>query len=252
MNIARQDIVITGGASGIGLACARALCKQGARVWALDRDPCALESAQNACASQSHGPQFERCDVGDPLQVAACVERIEQASQGIDILVNNAAVLRDQTLVCKLGRNLKTHSLEDWQETLQTNLTGTFLMARCVSAAMVRAKRSGLIINVSSISRGGNPGQSAYAASKSAIDALTVTWSQELAMYGIRVVGFAPGFVETPMTERIPKMFLERIMDQTPLKRFGSLAECVHAMRFIIENDYLNGKTLELDGGMRF
>ncbi len=252
MKVAGQDIVITGGASGIGLACARALCEQKARVWALDRDPRALDAARSVCKSPPCAPQFELCDVGDSSQVEDCVERIEKVSQGIDILVNNAAVLRDQTLVSKLGGKLKKHSIEDWQETLQTNLTGTFLMARCVAAVMAREKRPGLIINVSSISRSGNPGQSAYAASKSAIDALTVTWSQELALYGIRVAGFAPGFVETPMTDRIAQLFLEKIREQTPLKRFGSLEECVHAVRFIIENDYLNGKTLELDGGMRF
>lgn len=252
MKLADQDIVITGGASGIGLACARALSEQAASVWALDCDARALDAAQNACNGQSRPPRFEFCDVSDPSQVDTCVGRIEQASHGIDVLVNNAALLRDQTLVSKLGGKLKQHSIEDWQETLGTNLTGTFLMSRCVSALMVRHKRPGLIVNVSSISRAGNPGQSAYAASKSAIDALTVTWSQELAMYGIRVAGFAPGFVETPMTDRIPQLFLDRIKEQTPQKRFGTLDECVHAVQFIIENDYLNGKTLELDGGMRF
>jgi 3-oxoacyl-[acyl-carrier protein] reductase len=116
----------------------------------------------------------------------------------------------------------------------------------------LRARRPGLIVNVSSISRAGNPGQSAYAASKAAVDALTVTWSQELAIYGIRVVALAPGFIETSMTTRIPPVFLERIRERTPLRRFGTLDEFGHVIEFIVENDYLNGKVLELDGGLRF
>jgi 3-oxoacyl-[acyl-carrier protein] reductase len=121
-----------------------------------------------------------------------------------------------------------------------------------VVEGMLRARRPGLIVNVSSISRAGNPGQSAYAASKAAVDALTVTWSQELAIYGIRVVALAPGFIETSMTTRIPPVFLERIRERTPLGRFGTLDEFGHVIEFIVENDYLNGKVLELDGGLRF
>jgi 3-oxoacyl-[acyl-carrier protein] reductase len=102
------------------------------------------------------------------------------------------------------------------------------------------------------VSRAGNPGQTAYAAAKSGLDALTTTWSRELAPYGIRVAAIAPGFVETAMTKNIPPLFLERLRDTTPLKRFGTLEEFEHALLFVIENDYFNGRTLELDGGLRF
>jgi 3-oxoacyl-[acyl-carrier protein] reductase len=185
-------------------------------------------------------------------QVVEAVQAIEEESGGIEVLINNAAVLHDQALVSKLRGNMKKHSFMDWQETLQSNLTGAFLMAREVASMMIRGNRRGVIVNISSISRHGNAGQSAYAASKAGIDALTVTWSHELAMYGIRVVGIAPGFVETPMTAKIPRLFLERLRDKSPLKRFGTLAEFGHTMQYVLENDYLHGKTLELDGGLRF
>jgi 3-oxoacyl-[acyl-carrier protein] reductase len=185
-------------------------------------------------------------------QVERAVEEIYAEAGGIDVLVNNAAVLRDQALVSRLRGRTRKHSLGDWDETLGSNLTGAFLVAREVAARMVDSKRPGLIVNVSSISRAGNPGQSAYAASKAALDALTVTWSQELAPYGVRVVAIAPGFVETPMTRLIPPLFLAALKERTPLKRFGRLEEFAHALRFVIENDYLNGKVLELDGGLRF
>lgn len=252
MKIAGKNIIITGGASGIGLAFAERLLELEARVWLLDRDAAALAGVTAQFPGMNPRLLCRECDVSLEPQVIDTVQAIEDASGGIDVLVNNAAVLRDQALVSKLRGRVNKHSLADWHETLQSNLTGAFLMGREVASMMIRGNRQGVIVNISSISRHGNPGQSAYAASKAGIDALTVTWSQELAIYGIRVVGIAPGFVETPMTARIPRLFLERIRDKSPLKRFGTLAEFGHTMQYVLENDYLHGKTVELDGGLRF
>ena len=249
MTVSEQRVIVTGGASGLGLAFAQHLSRLGAKVWAVDRDRDALDAATR----QNSGVVFLACDVGHESEVVETVARVERESGGVTVLVNNAAVLRDQALVSKVGGKLRTHSLEDWQETVRSNLTGAFLMAREVAAAMIRGKRpGGLIVNISSISRSGNAGQTAYSATKGGIDALTVTWSQELAVYGIRVVALAPGFVETPMTSRIPPMFLENIRTRTPLRRFGTLDEFARTLQYVIETDYLNGKVLELDGGLRF
>ena len=250
MNVVDQRVLVTGAASGIGLAMARRLVQLGARVWGVDRDEMALEEVRSNNAPA--GITFLSGDVGIEPEAIRIVQEVEAASGGITVLVNNAAVLRDQALVSKLGRNIRKHSLADWDETLRSNLTGTFLMAREAAESMIRNKRHGLIVNVSSISRAGNPGQTAYAASKAGVDALTVTWSRELAPYGIRVVALAPGFVETGMTKNIPPLFLEQIRERTPLTRFGTLDEFAHVIQFIIENDYLHGKVLELDGGLRF
>lgn len=250
MNVRNLKVVVTGAASGIGAAFCRRLVHLGARVWAVDRDAAALSRARNLATEPQ--PEYLHCDVGVESDVEALVAHIEQATGGVDVLVNNAAVLRDQALVSKLGKRVRKHSLEDWQETLQSNLTGPFLMTRDVAHLMLRTRTRGLIVNVSSVSRAGNPGQSAYAAAKSGLDALTVTWSKELAPYGIRVAAIAPGFVETAMTRHIPPLFLERLREATPLRRYGTLEEFEHALVFVIENDYFNGRTLELDGGLRF
>jgi 3-oxoacyl-[acyl-carrier protein] reductase len=245
-----QNVIVTGGASGIGRAMARHLAEQGSRVWALDIDAAAVEESR-----QNHGAQrleYLCRDCASESTVVETVDQLEAESGGLTVLVNNAAVLKDQALVSKLGGKIRKHALKDWDATLRNNLTSTFLMAREVAGAMIRGKRRGLIVNISSISRNGNPGQSSYAASKAAIDALTVTWSQELALYGIRVTAIAPGFVETPMTDRIPPLFLDQIRQRTPLKRFGTLEEFQQAIQFVLRNDYLNGKILELDGGLRF
>jgi 3-oxoacyl-[acyl-carrier protein] reductase len=243
-------LIVTGGASGIGLQFVRHTSAMGARVWALDRDEAALDAARREMAG-TPGARFIRCDVGDECQVAAAVADVDAASGGVDVLVNNAAVLRDQSLASKVGRNIRTHSVEDWNETIRSNLTSTFLMSRALAERWIRARRRGLIVNISSISRYGNPGQTAYSASKAAIDALTATWSRELASYGIRVAAIAPGFVETPMTAGIPPLFLESLRARSPVGRFGTLDEFGHALQFVIENDYLHGKVLELDGGLR-
>lgn len=251
MKINGTTAVVTGGASGLGRAFVQRLLERGASVWILDRDEAALSNTVETLASHGdlHGL---RCDVGVEADVAGAVAAVEAEAPGIDILINNAAVLRDQALVSRLGRNVRRHSTADWDETIRSNLSGVFLMAREVGEAMIRRKRGGLIVNVSSISRLGNAGQSAYAASKAGVAALTVTWSQELAPYGIRVVGIAPGFVQTAMTEGIAPIFLEQLRQRTPLRRFGTLDEFAETIEFVIVNDYLNGKVIEVDGGLRF
>ena len=243
-------VVVTGGASGIGQAFCRRLLRLGARVWAVDRDAEAIERAR--ASADGAAPEYLLADVGIEADAERVMQLVEAAAGGLDVLVNNAAVLRDQALVSKLGKKLRKHSFEGWDETLRSNLTGTFLMGREAALLMLRTRTHGLIVNVSSISRAGNPGQTAYAAAKAGVDALTATWARELAPYGIRVASIAPGFVETAMTKNIPPLFLERLREATPLKRYGTLEEFEQAIEFVIANDYFNGRTLELDGGLRF
>jgi len=249
MQVAGANVVVTGGASGIGAGMVAALLRAGARVWVLDLAPERYEPANDAGAARA---MLRACDVADEAAVTAAFAAIDEEAGGIDVLVNNAAILRDQVLVGKLGKKIKKHDTGDWQATLRTNVDGVFYCGREAAAAMIARRRPGVIVNITSISRKGNAGQSAYAASKAAVEALTVTWSQELAPYRIRVAAIAPGFVPTAMTRNIPPLFLARLRDLSPIKRFGTVEEFGHAIRFVIENDYFVGKVLELDGGIRF
>lgn len=251
MRLPGAAVLVTGGASGIGFRVATRLLGLGARVWVVDRDEAAIARCREE-SGPAPGITWLAGNVGEPGDVERVVAEAEAASGGLDVLVNNAGVLRDQTLVSRLGKRVRQHSLEDWQETLQSNLTGTFLMARAVATAMLGARRRGLILNVSSVVRTGNPGQSAYAATKAAVESLTVTWARELAPYGVRVAALSPGFVETGMTRNIPPVFLDKIRESSPVGRFGELDEFAHAVQFIIENDYFAGRVLDLDGGLRF
>lgn len=251
MEIEGSRILITGGASGIGLECATRFAARGAQVLILDNNKDALEQLRGN-APDSVVDTARYCDVGNPqdveLSIASCFEEFG----GLEMVINNAGILRDQTLVSRLGKRIKKHSLDDWMATLSSNLTGTFLVAREVAYRWLEERKGGVIVNTSSVVRSGNPGQGAYSATKAAIDALTVTWSQELAPYKIRVAAIAYGFAETGMTKSIPPYFLERIRSKSPVGRFATVAELAQGVEFILENEYFGGKTLELDGGLRF
>lgn len=248
MNVADCSILITGAASGIGRAAAQRFAQTGATVIAVDRSREGLSDLLPG----NRGHHVDVCDVSSEASVESLAAMLRDRGRMPDVVINNAAVLRDQTLVSKLGKKLKKHSLADWQETLAANLTGTFLVAREMAALWIDARQPGLIINTSSVVRCGNAGQSAYSATKGGIDALTVTWSRELAPFRIRVAAIAHGFAETGMTERIAPMFLQQIRKRSVLGRFAAVDELVDGIGFIIENDYFAGRTLELDGGMRF
>lgn len=251
MEISNSRILITGGASGIGLECAAQFSAIGADVSIVDNDRNAIANMPKELLEKIENRAFF-CNVGDTAEVEEVTASVFERCGGLDVVINNAAILRDQTLVCRLGKNVKRHSVDDWCATLSSNLTGTFLVAREVAARWIAERCGGMILNTSSVVRTGNAGQSAYSASKAAIDALTVTWSQELAPYQIRVAAIAYGFAETGMTRDIPSVFLNTIKSKSAAGRFATVAELVHGVRFVLENEYFVGKTLELDGGLRF
>ena len=154
-------------------------------------------------------------------------------------------------LKVKDGELTSRMSLEDWQAVIDVNLTGVFLGTREAAACMVRRGTQGVIINISSISRAGNMGQSNYAAAKAGVAALTVTWAKELARYGIRVAGIAPGVIATNMTAAMKPEALEMLKSVIPLGRLGTPEEIAHTAMYILENDYFSGRLVEVDGVCR-
>jgi 3-oxoacyl-[acyl-carrier protein] reductase len=186
------------------------------------------------------------CDVADEDSV----KKMFAALDRVDVLVNNAGITRDGLFVRVKNGSRKTMSLEDFQSVLNVNLTGVFLCTR-EATVMMAENGGGVIINISSICRTGNFGQTNYSASKAGVDAMTVTWSKELAKYKIRCAAIAPGYVNTEMVAAVNPEVLEKITSQVPLKRLGEMHEISQTVSFIIENDFVNGKILEIDGGLR-
>jgi 3-oxoacyl-[acyl-carrier protein] reductase len=170
----------------------------------------------------------------------------------IDGLINNAGVTSDALLVKAAdGKVLSKMSLEEFHRVIAVDLRGVFLCGREAAVHMVESRRGGVIINVSSISRAGNIGQTNYAAAKAGVAAMTVTWAKELARYNIRVAGIAPGFSETRMVATIPPKVKDRPISTIPLRRLARPEQIGRAALFILHNDYYDGRVLEIDGGLR-
>lgn len=251
MQLKDSVIIITGGGQGLGRSMAEYLAGRGARLALVDLNQDRLDEATAACKQAGGDARSYICNVAEEGQVVDMVSRVAADFGTINGLINNAGILRDGLLIKSRDGEIQKMSLAQWQSVIDVNLTGVFLGTREVAAKMVELGSQGLIINISSISRAGNMGQSNYSAAKAGVAALTVTWAKELARYGIRVAGIAPGFIETDMTAGMKPEALEKMTSGIPLKRMGKPEEIAHSAAYLFENDYYTGRMLELDGGIR-
>lgn len=253
MQVKNSTIVITGGAQGLGRAMAEDFARQGAQLALIDMNDDMLQDAVAECkklgASESRGYNI---NITDEAAVEEVFEKINDEFTGIDVLINNAGILRDGMLIkYKDGEITHKMPLQQFQSVIDVNLTGTFLCGREAAAQMVKAGKKGVIINISSVARAGNIGQTNYAATKAGVVAMTVTWARELGRFGIRCGAIAPGFIETPMTAQMKPEAVERALAMVPLRRWGQPDEIAHSARYIIENDFFSGRVVEIDGGVR-
>lgn len=249
MKLADQVILVTGGASGIGRHVVQHLHHEAGEILVLDKNQQALDELRDSLPAV----KCYLCDVTSVEDVTRTVDAIYgEDSRAVTVLVNNAGVIHSEPLISLLRNGDKRHNIDAWHKTIDANLNSVFYMSAAVVAKMVERRTKGLLINISSIAANGNRGQSAYAATKAAVNALTVTWSLELGPIGIRSTAIAPGFVDCPSTRKaLTEEHVQRWAKQTPLGRLGRLEEVAKSVRFIVENDFFNGRVLELDGGLR-
>lgn len=246
MELSQLKVIVTGGARGMGAHFANRLVEAGAQVAAGDVDEAAL-------ATLPAKVQRRHLDVSDPTSVNEFVAWASEKMGGLNALVNNAGIIKDGLLVKKDRQSgeLTSLSLSDWNAVLAVNLTGATLMAQSVAMTMAKAgTRPGVIVNLSSISRHGNRGQSNYVASKAALAANTVTWARELAAFGIRVGAIAPGMIETPMTQGMHQKARDALVAAVPVGRIGVPEDIWLAVKFVIECDYFNARCVDVDGGL--
>ena len=236
-------VAITGAGGGLGAGMARRLAPLGARLALLDTQADALEALRAELGLADEHCRVMTCDVSNEEQVDQTFADIREAFGGLDVLVNNAGITRDALMLKFKDGELVSR--------IQVNLTGVFLCGRAAAEQMIRAGKGGLIVNVSSISRGGNMGQSNYSAAKAGVAAMTVTWAKELARHGIRVNTISPGFIGTEMVRSMKPEALAKLSAMIPAGRIGEPDEIAQAVQFLIENDFMNGRNLEVDGGMR-
>ena len=252
MQLKDKVVAVTGGARGIGKAIASAFIERGARVAIIDLSPADLEAARADFAGAGAQVRTYAANVAREDQVIAAFSGIVADFGRLDVLVNNAGIIKDGLLV-KATDGVVTGrmGLEQWQAVIDVNLTGVFLCGREAAERMIGLGNGGLIINISSISKCGNAGQTNYSAAKAGVTAMAVVWAKELARYGIRAASIAPGFTRTDILAGMPSEMLEKVTAPVPLKRLGLPEEVAHAAVFIAENDFFTGRALDVDGGLR-
>ncbi|MFF0612345.1 3-oxoacyl-ACP reductase FabG [Nocardia tengchongensis] len=243
--------VVTGAARGIGAGTAARLAADGFAVAIVDLDEAACKDAVDAIAAAGGTAIAVGCNVTDENQVAAAFERIAAELGSVDVLVNNAGVLRDN-LLFKM-------SVDDWDLVMSVHLKGAFLCTREAQKYMVKQK-SGKIVNTSSVSALGARGQANYSAAKMGIQGLTRTLAMELGPFGINVNAVAPGFIVTEMTDATaarvgvsPEEFRAEAAKITPLRRVGKPADIANVVSFLVSDDasFVTGQTIYVDGGRR-
>jgi 3-oxoacyl-[acyl-carrier protein] reductase len=254
MNLENKTIVITGGGQGLGRAMAIHFAKNGANIALIDLNEDLLRETVELV--EQNGTSYTRAkyylaNVSNEAQVESTFKQIREDFNGIDGLINNAGILRDNMFVkAKNGVVSDKMSLADFQSVIDVNLTGVFLCGREAAVHMIESGSKGVIVNMSSISRGGNMGQTNYAAAKAGVVAMTTTWARELGRHGIRVGAIAPGVTRTPMTDAMKPEMRDRLEKMKPVGRLGEADEIAHTARYIFENEFFTGRVVEIDGGL--
>ena len=251
MKIENGVFVVTGGGSGLGAATARMIVEAGGKVVLADVN---REAGEAVAAELGAAAAFIVTDVTDEASAKAAIDRAVSGFGGLHGLVNCAGVAPAEKVV---GRDAP-HRLESFARTVMVNLIGSFNMIRLAADVMTKAAANdegerGVIVSTASVAAyDGQIGQAAYAASKAGVVGLTLPVARELARFGVRVMTIAPGIMETPMLMGMPQEVQDSLGRTVPFpSRMGRPGEYAALVRHIIENAYLNGETIRLDGAIR-
>jgi 3-hydroxyacyl-CoA dehydrogenase / 3-hydroxy-2-methylbutyryl-CoA dehydrogenase len=249
MKIPGSVSVVTGGSSGLGEGVVRAFAASGAKVAIWDLDS---ESGERISKEFQGQVEFFKVDITSEDSVKSAIENTIKKFSRIDILVNCAGILLGEMT----ATSKSLHSLDSFSRVIKVNLIGTFNTCRLVAKVMMAQtevdKEKGVIVNIASIAGyEGQRGQTAYASSKGGILGLTLPLARDLAVYGIRVNTLAPGVFDTKMGTGISDVIKQKIFKETLAKRPGRPDELAHAVKFLVENTYMNGSALRIDGGLR-
>ena len=249
MDIAGASALVTGGASGLGLATARRLTEAGARVTIVD-----LPTSNGAAIAEELGGSFAPADVTNAEQIAAAAA-LAAAAGPLRVVVNCAGIAPPAKV---LDRDGNPSALADFERVVRVNLIGTYNVIAQTSAVIAKTDPTdggdrGVIVNTASVAAfDGQIGQHAYSASKGGVHAMTLPVARELARHGIRVVTIAPGIMETPMLKGLPQAAQDSLGQQVPdPSRLGAPDEYARLVLAIVDNGYLNGETIRLDGAIR-
>ncbi len=240
-----KNVIISGAARGIGRAIAVELAAEGANIsFSFLKSNAAAEALKKEIKGFGVNVKSFKVDVKDYNAVSAWVNETKEAFGSIDIVVNNAGIIKDKALALM--------DPDSWREVVSTNLDGTFNLSRSAIIALIKQK-SGSVINITSVSGViGMPRQTNYAASKAGIIGFTKSLAREVAPYNVRVNAVAPGFIETDMLNDLKEEYKEQALRHIPLARLGRPEEVAKTVKFLVSEDarYITGQTIIIDGGM--
>jgi 3-oxoacyl-[acyl-carrier protein] reductase len=243
MRLENKVAIITGGARGIGKATAEIFTKEGAKVILWDMLDAGEETAQEL-RNKGFSAEFMKISVTDVPAIEAAARDIFDRYGRIDILINNAGITRDKSL-------LKMSYME-WQQVIDVNLNGVFNCTKTIAPYMIENKYGRIVCTSSVVGIMGNFGQTNYVATKAAIIGMVKTWAKELGKYGITANAVAPGFVQTDMTDMIPEDIRRQQMESIPVKRLGDPSDIAYAYLYLASGEagYVNGHTISVNGGV--
>ena len=243
-NTEKRTAIVTGSARGIGFEIARILSVQGYQLMLSDIDETRLEQARRDLSDQGFKVSAVKADVSSEEDATRLLEKTIEVFEKVDLLVNNAGITRDG-LIPRM-------TAQAWDQVLNVNLRGTFLMSKAASKYMLK-QRSGVVVNIASvIGLMGNAGQANYAASKAGIIGFTKSFAKEFGKKGLRSNAIAPGFIQSEMTDVLPEKVKEQMLAQIPQNRFGTPEDVAWLVVFLASDkaSYINGQVITVDGGM--
>ncbi|MBC8322049.1 MAG: 3-oxoacyl-ACP reductase FabG [Candidatus Marinimicrobia bacterium] len=242
MNLLDKNVcIVTGGGRGIGRATAEKFVSEGATVIIADFDESTGTDTADILGEQC---TFIKTDVSNSDSVKSLIKHVKEEFGSIDIIVNNAGILQDQTL--------EKMDEEQFDRVIQVNMRGVYLCTK-YTAEVMREQGSGVILNASSVvARFGNFGQTNYVAAKAGLEGMTKVWARELGKHGIRVNAIAPGFIKTDMTAQMPEKIIKMMGEKVPLKRWGQPEDVANLYCFLASDEasYISGAVLPVDGGV--
>lgn len=246
MDIKNKIVLVTGGVGNFGKQIVNYLLNNNCFVIILDNN----EDELNKLPINKNRTEY-CCDITNEIEINTTIEKIKKKFKSVDILINNAGIIHNEPLV-NFASQKRRHKISNWNKVINLNLTAPFILTSYIAELMISNRTKGLIINISSISANGNIGQTAYSASKAGLDSMTAVWSKELGFMGIRCVSISPGFIDTETTHTIMNSKkLDYIKANIPLRKLGEISNITNTIKFVIENDYLSGSVIKVDGGLK-